>query len=193
MAYQWTAFKSAGLIIGILLFITVVTIALLFYRHRTRKAAPKPDPETAATSPEPEAEPEPTYSLPGSIHDPGTIRRTTGEPQTFYDWVQSSNVQAGNERLPSLENGPGPGEASSMYSRPTVSRANTLVRPGTRDSIGASSFRKAVLEAGNAGGVKSMQVEKKEHVPNRDVIETKEEEKKPTTTGMKREYSGAWP
>ncbi|KAH5219383.1 hypothetical protein HBI46_108930 [Parastagonospora nodorum] len=195
MTYQWTTSKTAGLVMGILFLTALLTAAVLIYRYRVRTTSTKRDPESAATSPEPEAEPEHTYALPGPIHEPGTIRRATGQPQTFYDWVRSSNAQAELERLPSLKNGPGYGAVSSTYSQHTSSRANTMVRPTTRDSVGASSLRKAVLGAGETRGVKSMEAEKKEAMLKKEEIKDAEQKAKTEvkTTAKTRGYSGAWP
>ncbi|EAT79017.2 hypothetical protein SNOG_13570 [Parastagonospora nodorum SN15] len=168
MTYQWTTSKTAGLVIGILFLTALLTAAILVYRYRVRTTSSKRDPESAATSPEPEAEPEHTYALPGPIHEPGTIRRATGQPQTFYDW---GSVEQCLVHVLSTHNVKG------------------------KYDVGASSLRKAVLGAGETRGVKSMEAEKKEAMLKKEEIKDAEQKAKTEvkTTAKTRGYSGAWP
>ncbi|KAF1913380.1 hypothetical protein BDU57DRAFT_532413 [Ampelomyces quisqualis] len=203
----WTTTKTAGVTLGILLpVLLLITLAsILVYRKRFR--SPKPPPKS-------ESEADAELALPGPIHQPGTVRRQTGQPQTFYDWVQRSNEEAGpkhtryasvehgpgpvirgdipvaHERYvyPSLENGPGPeigSGASSVYSRPAMSRAGTA----RKDSIGGSSLRKAVLGAGEGEKRKEEAIQRKEVVVKEVKIEAKKVEERTALRG----YSGAWP
>ena len=105
-----------------------------------------------------------------------------------------SNLQK-HERCPSLEDGPGaviPSSVLSVYSRPTYSRTTTTARPETNDSWGASSFRKAVLDAAEPEG----EVESKEMGGKSKDVAVKEKDiegKKEKEQMAMRGYSGAWP
>lgn len=70
-----------------------------------------------------------------------------------------------------------------------------MVRPTTRDSVGASSLRKAVLGAGEVKGAKGTEAEKKEAVLKKGEIKDAEQKAKTDakTTTKTRGYSGAWP
>lgn len=184
--------------LGIILPILLITLSsILIYRARTRPPKPAPDPAA-----EPEAERE--YALPGPVHQPGTVRRATGQPQTFYGWVQSSNAEAGvgHERFASLEEGPGPvirrevpaGHERHAYASlengpgPEIedSAASGLaVSKARKDSIGGSSLRDAVLSAS----------EQKEEAKSKEIVleEVKIPAKKAEERSVLRGYSGAWP
>jgi hypothetical protein len=166
--------------------------AVLIYRHRNNSSLESPlksDPENAATAPD--------LALPGPIHEAGTVRRRTGQPQTFHDWMHSSNngaASAQHARCSASEHGPGPmidTPAFSMYSRSIVARARTMApesRPVTRDSMGTSSLRKAVLGAAEADeGTVAMKM--KQSVAQEPTIEIKKAEEKRAKGG----YSGTWP
>jgi hypothetical protein len=81
--------------------------------------------------------------------------------------------------------------AFSMYSRSIVARARTMApesRPVTRDSMGTSSLRKAVLGAAEADeGTVAMKM--KQSVAQEPTIEIKKAEEKRAKGG----YSGTWP
>jgi hypothetical protein len=136
--------------------------------------------------------------LPRPIHGYGTVRRQTGRQQTFQDWICTSNnevLSKQHERYPSLEHGLAPvisNIESSVYSRPTISRAGTTARPGTRDSMDASSLRRAVLEAAEPGNENDLEYERAGR-KNVVVKETKTESKRVGENGAMKGYSGAWP
>jgi hypothetical protein len=189
---QWTKAKIAGLVLGILFFLVfITTTTILIYRRRNKDSTspPKSDPEDIATTPDP--------TLSGPIHEPGTVRRKTGQPQTFSDWIRASNNEATsvqNAHYPSLEHGPGPvinSAASSTYARSNVTRTISIA-PGARSaakgSMDASSFRKAVLGAAEAD--EGIEVTARKHSIAQDPkIATKNSEEKCAVRG----YSGAWP
>jgi hypothetical protein len=142
-------------------------------------------------------EPEPDIEVLDPIHEPGTVRRHTGNPQTFYDWVLTSSNQAPSaksEPFPSLIGPAGDISASSTYSRPISSRAGTTApasRPGTRSSFGVSSLRDAVLGAAEPtlrGGMDIQVMESKPVVMDEPKENTKMEENE-----VMRGYTGAWP
>jgi hypothetical protein len=209
----------------IILLATISTATILLYRRfKAKHAKSKTSPPKIQA--DLEAQDNPDLQLPTPTNGSGTVRRTTGKPQTFYDWVRSENSKGTSKvsksnsknhdrylslehgpgptvrseaspivyskptkihsRYPSLEHGPGPtvsSEASSVYSRPIISRAGTMVsanRPVTRDSVGASSLRQAVLDIGALSG--------DEEVSRQGI----EKEVKPEKVAV-RGYSGAWP
>jgi hypothetical protein len=165
--------------------------ATLVCRRVHRASPPKHLAESEADTPS-----EPELALPGPIYDPGTVRRQTGLPQTFYEWVRTSNneaVLAKQEPFPPLQQDYDPpisSAASSVYSRPTVSRAGTMARPVTRNSTGASSLRRAVL--GTSEPMEENEGKTEAAKKNEIMIKDTKEEK--TLDEVKtRVYSGAWP
>ncbi|CAO2652726.1 Nn.00g021370.m01.CDS01 [Neocucurbitaria sp. VM-36] len=177
-----TRAQIAGIVVAFFIVVTLTLVAgITIYRYRNR--APDKPPDDTETPVEPEEH------LPGPTNS--DARRTN--PQTFYDWVRSSNTsdprssstaksqpqQQGHDRFPSLEHGPGP----VIHSRPTVAHRSTmpntapnLERSASGDSIKASSLRQAVLDIGNSKQQGESKKEKKE-----------EKEVRP------RGYTGAWP
>ncbi|KAH7071015.1 hypothetical protein FB567DRAFT_213424 [Paraphoma chrysanthemicola] len=192
----WTAAKTAGLVIGILLLVTAFAgVAIVYYRRRQNDnlAVKVADSEVGIDSPAPSS-PNPALTIPTpAVTDTstGTVRRQTGRPQTFQDWVQSSN--ATTLVKPSFDNGPGPTLSSgppSVYPRAPPSNIGTssvATRPGTRDSVGGSSLRQAVLGAINADNLEGMARDKTELVVAVPKVEKSSQPVKP------RGYSGAWP
>jgi hypothetical protein len=79
-----------------------------------------------------------------------------------------------------------------MYSRPIISRAGTMTpadRPVTRDSVGASSLRQAVLDIGAVSGDEEVGKQGTEKKESRMEVN---QEGKVENVGF-RGYSGAWP
>ncbi|KAH7062926.1 hypothetical protein BKA63DRAFT_189133 [Paraphoma chrysanthemicola] len=192
----WTTAKTAGLVIGILLLIaTFAGGALIYYRHRHNNnlAVKVADSEVGIDSPAPSS-PNPALAIPPpAVTDTstGTVRRQTGRPQTFHDWVQSSNATTSVK--PSFDNGPGPilnSSTPSTYPRAppsSIGIATIAIRPGTRDSVGASSLRQAVLGAVKADGLDDTAKDKRQLVVEVPKLE------KPLQPVKPRGYSGAWP
>jgi hypothetical protein len=191
----WTTAKTAGLVIGILLLVTTIAGSAIFYyrRYSNKPSLKVADSEAGVDSPAPSS-PNPALTIPEPAvteSSTGTVRRQTGRPQTFHDWVQSSNATAPAKS--SFGHGPGPmfnSDAPSMYSRSARSNIGptaVTTRPGTRDSIGASSLRKAVLGAAEADEPTDVLEENKDAVAEGHDSEKLVQQTKP------RGYSGAWP
>jgi hypothetical protein len=136
------------------------------------------------------------FALSGPSHETGTVRRHTGNPQTFYDWVLTSNESTSAKRgsFPLLKSPVADIAASSTYSRATSSREGTTApasRPDTRGSLGMSSLRDAVLGAAEpsvGGGLDDQVMESKA-----PMIEEPKETKKAEEKDLMAGYSGAWP
>ncbi|KAF1843265.1 uncharacterized protein K460DRAFT_418358 [Cucurbitaria berberidis CBS 394.84] len=154
-----TRAQIAGIAVAI--FITVLSIVtfIISYCHN-RNLVKQPD--------DAEAQAEPELQLPGPLVQDNS-RKT--HPQTFYDWVRSGNdsstrhspvtttkiqpKQHRHDRYPSLEHGPGPVIRSRPIVTQSVSTPTTapkVERPGSDDSIKASSLHQAVLDIGGSKG-----------------------------------------
>jgi hypothetical protein len=193
MPSQWTKLRTAGLV-GILLLIGVAIIgSILIYRRIRLISSSKHIIDSESDIPS-----ESDYTPPNPVYQPGTVRRHTESSQTLYGWVQASHEKARlakQEQCPSLQHGPGPvvdDTASSVYSGPTVLGAGTVARPETRESMGASSLREAVLRAAEPrreGNTENGTVEKKGSKYQKETTKRKKAEGKGVTSA----YSGAWP
>ncbi|KAF2029704.1 hypothetical protein EK21DRAFT_89490 [Setomelanomma holmii] len=189
----WTPAKTAGLVISLLLIITTVAGGAFFQcRRRIKKFFVKGADSEAGINSHAPTSPIPDLACPGRI-DPiagaGTVRRQTGLPQTFQDWVEASN-----DITPArLSFGPSSmfnSEASSTFSQPTrpnTATATATTRPGTRDSMGASSLRQAVLGPAQADKQKDTMKEECQLVAKDQKVQI------PVQQGKLRGYSGAWP
>jgi hypothetical protein len=142
---------------------------------------------------------EPDLTLPNPLHEGGTVRRQTGHPQTFYDWVFTSNEVTTTKREP-FPYLTGPIDTSSTSCKSQGGETTAPVsRPGTgRESWGGSSLMEVVL--GAAEPTKGVELNKQVTEESQDTVVEEAEEKKEETKEAKKEekdamkgYSGAWP
>lgn len=199
---KWSHFKIIGLVVGMAMLGVAFAVCLVYhwYRQRRRQHAQAPRVATSTEArrepEEPESELEPASPGPEPSYDTDTVRRTTGHPQTFYDWIQSDNANHMDvyEHRPSVDYSQGPpmiSESSSMYSRPVMPQHVTtgLVTPGgdgsvTQGSADDSSFERAVLDAA---------LHDKDDRPAKAGADKETAEEAEPSNRMARGYSGAWP
>jgi hypothetical protein len=141
------------------------------------------------------SEPDLTATLPNPLHEGGTVRRQTGHPQTFHDWVLKSNEVLATKREP-FPYLPGPTFGGSASSTSSSSRGEEMTAPtslpGTRDSLGGSSLMEVVLGAAEptTGTALDKQVSEESQVT---VVDEPKETKKADEKEVAKGYSGAWP
>jgi hypothetical protein len=142
---------------------------------------------------------EPDLTLPNPLHEGGTVRPQTGHPQTFCDWVLTSNEVTPTKREP-FPYLTCPVDRSSTSSKSQGGGATTPVsRPATeRASWGGSSLMEVVLGAAEPAAGTGLNKQVTEESQDTAVEDAKDKEKvkegrKVEDREVSKGYSGAWP
>jgi hypothetical protein len=167
------------------------------HAYTTEDNEPKPELPQRGPTDTSTSETDPT--LPNPLHEGGTVRRQTGHPQTFHDWVLTSNEATSTKREP-FPYLMGPVDTSSVSSKSQGGETTAPVsRPGTgRESWGGSSLMEVVLGAAEPPAGTGLNKQVTEESQDTVVEEAKEKEeakesKKVEEKEVSKGYSGAWP